>query len=267
MSSSLPPLVGSLFTLAFAIAAIVVMSIMIEHNSSKQLQELRSATLQLNHEIDNVEGNIPATLNRASSIATQNANFHSCIDTGNARCSNLTISFLEKQSNITIYDVNYINNTYQGVKVLCDVRNLYLQTLISMIPGNVNPPQLIQNGTVNVTLASEYTFLSTYQLYKLTLPFTIYYVILPPWTLSILSPISSPLLTYTQFVPPLSSCVSGVSLGGIRPLFGVQSNRFSQGSVFGSCEIFCNGDLNFYSGNVTLNNGVFSLNQKLNIIN
>jgi len=247
-------LIVSLLALGFGITSVIIMSIYRDNNSSVQLKQLIVAITATDAEVADVTSRIPATVGNTPSLITKNITFNQCITVGNGLCSNLTSTYLTTLNNLTnIYTIANLNASYTQVVNECTYKTNVLRIMILMVIPGTNLPILLLSG--NTTILNTTVFYSKYKV-KIGNELYITYLVIQPWTATIIAPILDPVLSMS-----LLEC-SGSSVSVDKtPFLKVQGTTFSDPNLLFGYEQFCD-RIDFY-GKGLLNAGSFSLNSPL----
>lgn len=253
-------LFGSLIDVCFAIVAVTVVGILVNHNSGTLLENLKT-------DVDkDFNVTVPETM-----LVNSTDELQTSIGGRNVECSNTNAIYVTTKNTLDTLTIDALNKTLNDTISGCMDRITKLEQLVALVGMELTPnlPTVIQSGNVMASLDGAGNVATTYSVNRINfgLPGTeqlgMTYLLFPPWASGISTTITtSSTLRFNGFSPSL------VNLGlctGARPIL---VNRFD-GIAFASYEVDCSvagGEIRLYGPGVTAGGGVLQLNRPLNLL-
>ena len=232
---------GSLINLAVAITALVFMGILLQHNTSKDLNELQRITDVIDDNITSASDGVTEAIDCQQGLLDKNDTFVNCTDVSFAQCEAMTNEYVASVGNLTLLTVESLNRTLAQVVQSCANRTAVLRAQIAEVALlSATPPVLIDAGFVNVMVDGAAALMSAnWELYRIDglagSDLVVDFVVLLPWTTPVSTSTPNPVITY-EALPVLSSET------GVRFLLNVQQGKWSGGNV-----VAWGGNLQFYT--------------------
>lgn len=253
-------LFGSIIDVCFAIVAITVVGILVNHNSRTLLEQLKT----------DVANDFNVTVTESMLVNTTD-DLQTCIEERNVECSTTNAIYVATRNTLDNLTIDALNKTLNDTILGCTDRITKLEQLVAIVGMDLTPnlPVVIQSGNVMASLDGAGNVPTTYSVNRITFGVSgteqlgMTYILFPPWASGIATTISaSSTLRFNAFSPSL------VNLGlcsGARPIL---VNRFD-GISFASYEVDCSvagGEIRLYGPGVTTGGGVLQLNRPLNLL-
>jgi len=240
---------GSLINLAVAITAMVFMGILLQHNTSKDLNELQRITDIIDDNITSAGNGVADAVDCQQALVDKNDTFVNCTDVTFAQCEAMTNEYVASAGNLTTLTVQSLNRTLVQVVQSCANRTAALRAQIAEVALlSATPPVLMDSGFVNVMVDGAAALMSAnWELYRIDglagsdLVFD--FVVLLPWSAPVTTMTPNPVITYEP-LPVLSQET------GVRFLLNVQQAKWS-GQV-----VAWGGNLKFYTDDMPMGGSI-----------
>lgn len=244
---------GSLFDLCFAVVAMTVIGILVNHHSSLLLRDLQQDVSRDYNITVEVSQLVNTTHELQDEIGERNMN-----------CSTTNAEYVMTTQRLDALNVTELQRTLNETIHTCLNRTQALEQLVAIVGMELTPnlPTVMQSGTATATLVGSGSVAVTYSVNEIVLgELRMTYLLLNAWPGSV--PVvadPAPVLRFDGFSP------SVVNLGicsGARPIL---VNRFS-GMRFVAYELDCSGvgELRLYAEPVVVGGGVLQLLQPVNL--
>lgn len=182
-------------SLALSTFSFIAMLVLVGMNIQNEIVQYNNNVNILLFNVTDIKNHIPATLACQSMIPDLNQEYLNCVSDGNLECS--TKSAIEINLNTAI---NSLNSTKSEIQTSCTNRtNALLLEIANFVP--FDNYTTISVGTMPVSVTGAATFFAGYEHKRVVLngELKVDFLILKPWSNSVITAALDPIITYTGF--------------------------------------------------------------------
>lgn len=220
--------VGTFASLVLTITSAVLLSYVIHDNASILLAELKNNTAQTQLELYGLMARLPGLQSCEVALLNNTAYMNNCSTMAGVQLANNTDLLTNKTATLAMHTVASFNATVNTAILQACARVEALQTRLLYATTNQTTavPNVLQNGTVSVSLVGGDSFPWVYELRQLVLgnDLRMTYLWTPKWnnSLTMYANVTDPVFKYGNFTPAVVTApVAGADV--FKPLLRVQS--------------------------------------------